>query len=263
MTCVRQSRRFTCASSCSSTIRSRSSGHRFASSGISTDGVKIPAAIGIEARALSRNVRRRVMPSSAASSTASGSHGASTTRTVRRDIHRTATSPTNSRPTTANTPAAQIDTSAIVNEMRGMTLGRGAVEAAGGTDAAGESNETSTARERRARGGAVAMASSDAGSVAPSVSVTMGNCQRGSASERTGSTSALVRAMVHTRWRTAADARPSTSVARPARPRTSETLMRASAAGSQSPSSCPSSERRIVVISAETFMARLRSDGLH
>ena len=56
MTCVRQSRRFTCASSCSNTMRSRSSGQRFASSGISTDGVKIPAAIGIEARALSRNL---------------------------------------------------------------------------------------------------------------------------------------------------------------------------------------------------------------
>ncbi len=43
MTCVRQSRRFTCASSCSSTMRRRSSGHRLASSGIRTAGVKMPA----------------------------------------------------------------------------------------------------------------------------------------------------------------------------------------------------------------------------
>ena len=50
-------------------MRSRSSGQRFASSGISTDGVKMPAAIGIVARALSRNVRRRVMPRLEASST--------------------------------------------------------------------------------------------------------------------------------------------------------------------------------------------------
>ena len=82
---------------------------------------KDPDAIGIVARALSRKARRRVMSSSAASSTASGSHGASTTRTVRRDSHWTATSPTTNRPSTAHTPAAQMSTSAIVSEMRGMT----------------------------------------------------------------------------------------------------------------------------------------------
>ena len=66
------------------------------------------------------------MPSSVASSTASGSQGASTTRTVRRDIHCTATRPSARRPTTTSRPAAQIVTSTIVSEMRGIEIaGRG------------------------------------------------------------------------------------------------------------------------------------------
>ena len=109
-TCVRQSRRFTCASSCSSTMRRRSSGQRSASAGIRTDGREDAPGHRHRGARASKEARRGVMPSSAASSMASGSHGASTTRTVRRDIHCTATRPRSSRAMTAMAPMAQIAT---------------------------------------------------------------------------------------------------------------------------------------------------------
>ena len=225
------------------------------------------------------------MPSSDASSTASGSHGASTTRTVRRDIHATATSPTTSRPTTARTPAIQIATSAIVNEkVENETRGVAATSAVGAVDGrACDSACASGACSRRARGGAgrpSARDASDEGGACRAEAVgeggwsgaggacvgetelcsfTIGSCQRGSAIERTGSMSALESASVQTRCRTAADERPRTTVAIPAMPSTSVTLMRASTAGSQS----RSRPVRNAVISGATFMARLRSGGRH
>ncbi len=95
-------------------MRSRSTGQRTASAGISTDGCTTPHAIGIVALRLSRNVSRRVIPSSDASSTASGSHGASTTRAVRLDIHCTASRPRSRRHTTKAAPAVQSASSHIM-----------------------------------------------------------------------------------------------------------------------------------------------------
>ena len=71
-------------------MRSRSAGHVSASAGMRTVGSTRPHAIGMEALRLRRNRMRGEMPSFVASSRASGSHGASFTRSVRRDIHSTA-----------------------------------------------------------------------------------------------------------------------------------------------------------------------------
>ena len=89
-------------------MRRRSAGQSSASAGISTDGLTIPHAIGIVARALRWNESRGDTPTSSASSRASGSHGASTTRSVRRDIHCTARTPMTRRARIARHPIAQI-----------------------------------------------------------------------------------------------------------------------------------------------------------
>ena len=89
-------------------MRRRSDGQSSASAGISTDGLTMPQAIGIVARALLRNEIRGETPTSSASSRASGSHGASITRSVRRDIHCTARMPMTRRARMARHPIAQM-----------------------------------------------------------------------------------------------------------------------------------------------------------
>ena len=76
-----------------------------------------------------------MIPSPDASSTANPNHGASTTRSVRRDIHATAASPIARRPTTVTTPAAQIASRTIVNETGGVPFTSGAATAALGAGA--------------------------------------------------------------------------------------------------------------------------------
>ena len=78
-----------------------------ASAGIKTAGRRMPHAIGIAAPLLRRNAIRGEIPSSAASDRACASHGASVTRSARRDIHRTARIPATSRARISSAPAIQ------------------------------------------------------------------------------------------------------------------------------------------------------------
>ena len=205
------------------------------------------------------------MPSSAASSTASGSHGASTTRSVRRDIHCTATSPTARRaddrarrqpPRCASERHRQRD--ARRPSRRAPALRRAAPATESCAAGSGRHGSWRAPVDACAAGREAVQSTAGVGARrGVAVSVTIGNCQRGSATESTGSTSALVSASVQTRWRTAAEARPSTSEARPAGPRRSVALRRASTAGSQS----AVEPVRNAGIQRQDVMARLRSGG--
>src|SRR3954467_5815891 len=71
---------------------------------MSTAGRRSPQAIGIAAPRLRRKTIRDEMPSSAAKDFACASHGASSTSSVRRDIHCTARTPATSRPRITSAP---------------------------------------------------------------------------------------------------------------------------------------------------------------
>ena len=83
--------------------------------GISTDGRKMPHAIGIDPRRVLRN-RTFGIPRLRASDCASASHGASTMSGVRRDIHWTAARPRNIRKRIMHAPTAQIVMKVAVQE---------------------------------------------------------------------------------------------------------------------------------------------------
>ena len=79
----------------------------------------MPHAIGMAERWLRRNTSRGEISSSAASARASGSQGASVTRSVRRDSHVTTSRPVARRSSTSPAPAAQTASSAYGHEMFG------------------------------------------------------------------------------------------------------------------------------------------------
>src|SRR3954463_1577838 len=116
---------------------------------MSTAGRRSPQAIGIAAPRLRRKTIRDEIPSSAAKDLACASHGASSTSSVRRDIHCTARTPATSRPTISSAPIIQrpnriagqdtrvpIDAGVLTNalEAKSGELDAGCSELAAGSD---------------------------------------------------------------------------------------------------------------------------------
>src|SRR3954462_5884218 len=172
---------------------------------MSTAGRRSPQALGIAAPRLRRKTIRDEMPSSAAKDFACASHGASSTSSVRRDIHCTARTPATSRPRINSAPIihtpkrvagketrVRVDAGVLTNALEAESgeLGAGSWELeAENCELEGASCELEAGSWKR-----------EADSI-----VTKSSCQRGSANDSAGRMRTPTSASVQTMCRIAAE----------------------------------------------------------
>src|SRR3954471_15737415 len=193
---------------------------------MSTAGRRSPQAIGIAAPRLRRKTIRDEMPSSAAKDFACASHGASSTSSVRRDIHCTARTPATSRPRINSAPIihtpkrvagketrVRVDAGVLTNALEAESgeLGAGSWELeaeswepeAGSWELGAESCELEAGSCELEAGSRELEAGS--GKLEADSIVTKSSCQRGSAIDSAGRMRTPTSASVQTMCRIAAE----------------------------------------------------------
>src|SRR3954469_5449142 len=179
---------------------------------MSTAGRRSPQAIGIAAPRLRRKTIRDEMPSSAAKDFACSSHGASSTSSVRRDIHCTARTPATSRPRINSAPIIHTPKRVAGKETR-VRVDAGvltnALEAESGELGAGSWELEAESWEPEAGSWELGAASCEleagSGKLEADSIVTKSSCQRGSANDSAGRMRTPTSASVQTMCRIAAE----------------------------------------------------------